>query len=118
MGRKTLKRGEIWTADLGSLGEISKIRPALIVSVAAINEISPIIIVIPISSHIPIIIGPDKVFLEKTDTNLAKDSVTLTTQIRALEKRKLGKMVGKLGSGKMKEVETSLKIVLGLTAEN
>ncbi|OGY10947.1 MAG: hypothetical protein A3A58_02915 [Candidatus Blackburnbacteria bacterium RIFCSPLOWO2_01_FULL_41_27] len=118
MGRKALKRGEIWTADLRSLGEISKIRPALIVSVAAINEISPIVIVIPISSHIPEILGFDRILLEKdNNTNLAKDSVALTTQIRSLEKRKLGKRVGKLKREKMREVEESIKVVLGLTED-
>lgn len=127
MGRKVvinyksrvIKRGEIWTVDLRfSRGEISKIRPALIVSANAINEISPIIVVIPLTSQVPHILGPERIIIEKVDAGLTKNSVALTTQIRAIEKGKFDKRVGVLKREKMKEIEESIKVVLSLLEAN
>lgn len=112
---KVIKRGEIWTVDLRKVGsEISKIRPALVVSINSIQNLSPVVVVLPLSSRISQIIGPERVLLSKTDTGLIRDSVALSFQVRAIEKRKLVKRISRLSKQKMVEVEGSIKIVLGL----
>lgn len=119
MGRKiVIKRGDIWVADLRSVGsEISKKRPLLIVSNTTLNELSPTIITIPFSSRVPKIFGPEAVFASKKEAGITKDSIIITFQLRALSKEKLIKRIGKLKKEKMKGVEESLKVVLGLLNE-
>lgn len=110
------KRGEIWATDLrpGLGWEVAKIRPALVISNNAINQVSGVIIVIPISSQFSQILGPERILISDKGTNLKKDSVILTTQIRAADKNRLTKKIGKLASSKLAEVEDAMKIVLGL----
>lgn len=114
---KQIKRGDLWIVDLRpAVGwEVAKKRPALIISSDQINSISPLIVVIPISSQIPEIIGSEKIFLSKKEANLEKDSAILVNQIKAIDKTRLGKKIGKISQDKLFEVEDSLKLVLGLT---
>lgn len=114
-----IKRGDIWAADLrpGIGWEVTKRRPALIISHNAINSIYPTVIVIPISSQAPSILGPERVFISKKGTKLQKDSVILTTQMRAIDKTRLFKKIGVISEAKLIEVEESIKIVLGLFNE-
>ena len=115
MRRKVIKRAEIWAADLRKSGiEISKIRPVLVVSANYINVASAIAIVVPLSSRIPQILGLERIFVGKDETNLVRDSVVLALQIRALDKSRLMKKIGKISGNKMLEIEESLKLVLGM----
>ena len=110
------KRGEIWVADLipGKGWEIAKKRPVIVISTNEINNISPLVIIIPISSQIPEILGPERVLLEKEKGTFNKNSVVLTEQIRAIDKSRLIKKLDILPKEKLLEVEDALKIVLGL----
>lgn len=111
-----IKRGEIWTADLrpGKGYEIAKIRPALIISSEAINLISPMVIVLTISSQLPPVLGFDKIVLTKKQTGLAKNSAILIAHIRSIDKSRLTKKVGKISKAKLSEIEEVLKLVLGM----
>lgn len=109
------KRGQIFIANLNpSFGrEIHKKRPILIISNNQINEIYPVVIAIPFSSIVPEFIGPDMVkFINQKGLN--DDSVLVVNQVISVDKDRLIKKVGKVSSAKMKQVELSLKIVLGL----
>lgn len=114
---RLIKRGEVWTADLrpGTGREISKIRPALIFSSDAITASSPTIIVLPISSQIPPMLGIDRIIIPKNDLRLQKDSVILCGQIRAIDKVRLKKKIGLISKQRIQEVEEALKLVLGMT---
>lgn len=117
---RIIKRGEIWIADLrSSIGrEITKVRPALIISNNAINTSSPTIIVLPISSQIPPVVGADRIFLPKKELKLSKDSVVLGGQIRAIDKTRLKKKIGAISKAKLSEVEEALRLALGMTEFN
>lgn len=117
MARLSIKRGDILVTDLrpGIGWEVTKKRPALIISVSELNNISPTVVLIPISSQISKILGPERILLSKEDSNLAKDSVMLVHQIRAVDKKRLLKRVGKLSKEKLLEVEESIKLILGMT---
>ncbi len=116
MSKKIILRGEIWTADLrpGTGHEITKIRPVLIISTNAVNKISPTIIVIPISSQMPPVIGSDRIFLSQEELKLAKDSILLCGQVRTLDKSRIQKKIDVLSKQKLREVEESLMLVLEL----
>jgi mRNA interferase MazF len=115
-----IKRGDLWTADLrpGQGFEVSKKRPCLIVSNNAVNNISPTIVIIPLSSRAYKILGPERLFIAKKESRLAKDSVILVTQIRAIDKTRLIKPLSSISKAKLEEVEDAIKIVLDLTGEN
>ena len=110
------KRGEVWIADLipGKGWEVGKMRPVIVISANEINNISPLVIIIPISSQIPQIIGPARVLIKKEGGFVEKDSVALPNQIRAADKSRFIKKIGNLSNDKLTEVEDSLKLVLGL----
>lgn len=108
------KRGEIFIADLepGYGREIRKKRPALIISGNDFNQTFPTVVMVPFSSIVPEFVGPDVVKFNSIK-GLYKQSALITTQIRAVDKSRLIKKVGKISKSKMKEVEESLKLVLG-----
>lgn len=109
------KRGEIYIADLnpGFGQEIHKKRPILIVSKNDFNQTMHTVILLPLSSIVPKVIGPDSMPFPKIK-GLEKESVLLITQIRAVDKNRLIKKIGKISQNKMKQVEEALKLVLGL----
>src|SRR3990167_1128470 len=109
------RRGEIHIADLSpAFGrEIHKKRPILIISSDILNQNSPTVIMLPLSSILPQYIGPDEVKIPKT-TGLDKDSVILISQIRAIDKDRFIKKVGPITADKLFEVEDALKLVLGM----
>lgn len=112
---RLVKRGQVWTANLnpGFGVEIHKKRPVLIISSNEINQYSPNIIVIPISSQTKPY-GPEKILLPKITTGLKKESAALAPEIRAVDKRRLIKKIGSVEKEKLLEVEDSLRLVLGM----
>src|SRR3989344_4532788 len=84
------KRGEIFVTDLnpGFGSEIRKRRPVVIISSDTQNKVFTATIIAPFSSIIPKFIGPDVVYVEK-QKGLNKNSVILTSQIRAIDKIRL-----------------------------
>ena len=111
-----IKRGYIWTVDLrsGIGSEVTKKRPSLIVSNNTVNNISPTVVIIPLSSQIYKILGPERLFIAKKESKLAKDSVILVTQIRAIDKTRLIKPISLISKDKLREVEEAIRIVLDL----
>ena len=59
------KRGEIWAADLrpGLGWEVAKIRSALVISSNPVNQTSGVVVIIPISSQLPKILGPERILI-------------------------------------------------------
>lgn len=121
MGRTNnkIKRGEIWLADLrpGTGWEITKKRPVLIISVDAINNNLQTIIVIPISSQKPQE-NVEAVLLPHTNSGLKKDSALLTASIRAIDKSRLIKKIGRATKSQLQEVNEALKLVLGISEQD
>ena len=109
------KRGEIWLVALDpTLGkEISKTRPAIIVSNDKNNEFAGTITVIPVSSNINNIY-PFDLLLNKNETGLAKDSKAKCNQIRTIDKSRFIKKIGGLTSELKNKIEKPLLIHLGL----
>lgn len=105
------KRGSVYWVKLDpAIGtETKKTRPGLIVSNDEGNEISSRVIVAPITSSTNKIY-PFEVELE-TDEVQGK---AMLDQIRAVDKRRLGKKITFIPSHKIKEVDTALKLVLAL----
>lgn len=110
------KRGELWTCDLrpGVGYEVTKKRPCLVISSDEINKHASTIIVLPFSSQMPRILGPERIFVPSYMTGLQKDSVILAYQIRSIDKTRLFKKIGRLSEEKLFEIENALRLVLEL----
>jgi len=115
-----VKRGDIWLVNLEpTIGhEIRKSRPAVIIQNDLGNKYSPITIVAPITSQNIERTYPIEVVLDKKSSGLEKISKVLLNQIRAIDKRRLIKKLGKIDYETMMNVDYSIKISLGFVEIN
>jgi len=111
-----VKRGDIWLVNLDpTIGhEIKKLRPAVIIQNDLGNKYSPITIVAPITSQNIEKIYPIEVILDKKSSGLEKISKILLNQIRAIDKRRLIKKLGKADYDSMVKIDNAIKISLGI----
>lgn len=116
-----MKRGDIYWADLEPVraDEANKIRPIIVVSCSGINETTNelgrgIIIVLPITSNIDKIYD-FQVFLPSIASGLTLDSKIQVEQIRSTSISRIDKkLIGKVPTYIMKEVDNKLKLLLDL----
>lgn len=110
-------RGEVWLVRLDpTVGtEISKTRPAVVVSDDAIG-ILPLKVVVPITDwKEPFTARPWMVYLEPTPRNgLSKLSGADTFQIRSVSETRLVKCLGSLDDETMQAIAEALTIVLAI----
>ena len=111
-----VKRGDIWLVNLDpTIGhEIKKSRHAVIIQNDLGNRYSPITIVAPITSQDIEKTYPIEVILDKEGSGLEKISKVLLNQIRAIDKRRLIKKLGRVDIETMAKINNSIKISLGL----
>lgn len=111
-----IKRGEIYYADLRPVigSEQGGIRPVLIVQNDIGNLHSPTTIVAAITSKKKNSI-PTHVNIYKSEENgLKVDSIVTLEQIRAIDKNRLGKKIGKLNTEDLDNVMKAMKINLAM----
>jgi len=111
-----LKRGDIWLVNLDpTIGhEIKKSRPSAVIQNDLGNKYSPITVIAPITSQNIEKIYPIEVLLTKRNSGLEKDSKILLNQIRAVDKRRLIRKIGRIDKEIMIKVDDAIKISLGL----
>lgn len=111
MSKRFPKRGEVYWVKLDPVvgSEIAKTRPCLIVSHNAGNEVSPQLIVAPITSSIKRIF-PFEVPIEIGE----KKGKILLNQIRCIDKVRLSGHIDRIDSKTMDLVDEALKLVLAL----
>jgi mRNA interferase MazF len=111
-------RGQIWLVDFNRKQEkeISKIRPALVVSNNIQNEFDEQIIMAPFTSDDIKEIADYEVFVKNTkETGLDKPSKVLIQRIKAVEKElRLIDYLGVVDKEIMEKFKEGLKIVLDL----
>jgi mRNA interferase MazF len=107
------KRGEIYLVSLDPTvgAEISKTRPAIVISNDINNQFSDTITVIPITSYIEKVY-PFEVLLPAVENGLSKTSKAKCNQIRTIDKQRLIKSLGKLRPEIIEAVEEATKIHL------
>ncbi len=110
-------RGEIWWADFGMPfgSEPGFFRPVVILQADTFNR-SKIgtVIILPLTTNLILSEAPGNVYLEKTETELPKDSVAVVSQITVIDKKRMREMVGTLKKERLKEIEEGIKLVSGL----
>lgn len=89
----------IFLADLDPVigSEQGKTRPVLVISEEEINQILPVVNILPITSRKPgRKVYPNEVLLLPEVGGLQKESILLCYQIRTLDKKRLIKEIGKI----------------------
>ena len=106
-----MRRGEVWWVnfDPSQSMEIQKCRPAVILTVNALNKARGTVVVVPLSTSAkprpPIVVA-----LPSAGGN----SVAVCDQLCAADKRRFGKKIGDLSTADLTTLTESMKIVLGL----
>lgn len=105
------RRGEIYWVNLDpTIGtEIAKTRPALIISNDIGNQYADRVIVAPITTRNMDRVYPFEVFVPRGEGGLAQNSKVLLDQIRAIDKRRLGNLIGGLSVERMAQVNQAIR---------
>jgi mRNA interferase MazF len=110
-----VKRGDVWLVNLDpTIGhEINKSRPAVIIQNDVGNKYSQITIIAPITSQKTDQVYPFEVRV-RPGSGLDKESKILLNQVRAVDKRRLIRRLGRFDEETMINVDEGIKISLGL----
>jgi mRNA interferase MazF len=106
-----MKRGEVWWVNFDPSigGEIQKKRPAVIVSNNASNKYLNRVQVIPITSNV------DNLYPSEARVSInGKQRKAMADQLATVSKIRLSKMIGRLSTSDMKQVEQVIKVQLDL----
>ena len=114
-----MKRGEVYDAYLDPVegSEQSGTRPVIIVSRDAINEASPVVVVVPCTGYRQQRIYPSQLLLPAREGGLDRESVAMAEQVRAVDKRRLARLRGNLSRGILQQLDQALLIALDLPGQ-
>ena len=106
-----MKRGEVWWVDLGSAvgGEVTKKRPAVILSNDAANRYLNRVQVVPLTSQTGRVYPSEAIVTVGKKKNKAMaDQLTTASKLRMLNR------VGRLTRSDLRAVEAAVRLQLGL----
>ena len=112
-----MRRGDIYQTDLNPTqgSEQAGTRPVVIVSRDAINEHSPVVIIVPLTgAENRSKFYPTHVRLPAGSGGLIKNSIAVAEQVRAIAKTRLKTNIGHLKFETMSLISTALKIAMDL----
>ena len=112
-----VSRGDVVLCDLNpTMGtEQAGVRPAAVLQIDRANAISPHTIIAPFTTRIHRALLPSHVSIPASVGGLTQDSVLLCEQIRAVDKRRIIKVLGHLDDPYMQQIAKALSVVLGLS---
>jgi len=107
-------RGDVWLVSLDpTVGhEVQKTRPAVVVTSDIYNRHNWVVVVVPLTSHETA--EYDQVLIRPPEGGVDSTSATLPDQIRAVDRRRLVKRLGRVSQGTLHRIDRSLRIVLDL----
>ena len=110
------KCGEVYRVSLDpTIGtEIAKTRPALIVSNDLGNQFSDRVVVAPLTPQHTGKVYPFEVLIPAGEGGLTQASKALLDQIRSIDKQRLKKRLGTIGSERMTAVDQAIRISLSV----
>jgi mRNA interferase MazF len=112
-----LRRGDVFEARLDPVegSEQAGVRPVIVVSRDAINEASPVVVVVPCTTWKPERrVYPSQIVLRAPDGGLRADSIALGEQVRAIAKTRLRSRWGTLSPEALRKLERALAVTLDL----
>jgi len=112
-----MNRGDVYDAQLSPTegSEQAGRRPVIIVSRDAINNSSPVVVIVPLTKVANVKrLYPNNMVLKRGDGGLSVDSVALGGQVRTISKTRLQKKRGVLSTKSMQSINRALRITLDL----
>jgi mRNA interferase MazF len=112
-----IERGEVWWADLGEPdgSEPGYRRPLVIVQSDAFNRSRlHTVIAVVLATNLRLLEAPGNVLISAKISGLPKDSVANVSQLITLDRDFLLERAGRLRGQPLKDLETGLRLVLGL----
>jgi mRNA interferase MazF len=111
-----MRQGEVvWLSFRGSGSEPTGRRPALIVQDDRFNRSAiNTTVVAAVTSNLRLAAIPGNVRLRKGEAGLPRASVVNVTQLRTVDRARIGKPLGVLGAARLRQVREGLALVLGL----
>ena len=112
-----VERGQVWTADLGEPegSEPGYNRPVLIVQDDAFNRSRlHTVIAVVLSTNLRLVDAPGNVLIPAKASGLRKDSVANVSQVITVDREFLTELAGRVRGQFLKDVESGLRLVLGL----
>lgn len=109
-------RGEVYwfEPDPTKGSEQAGRRPVLVISRDAINRASPVVVVVPLTTHRGQSLYPSEVLVKAPEGGLTKDSVILGLHLRAVAKERLGRRIGRVDAETMRKIESAVLRVLDI----
>ncbi len=115
-----MKIGDVYLVEIPAVGghEQAGVRPAVIVqSEKRINEL-PTVSIVPLTTKIKAITFPFTFLIEPDQSNnLSSSSAALVFQLRAIDKRRLKRKIGKLEKRIMLRIRQVLKEIMELNTK-
>jgi mRNA interferase MazF len=113
----TIKRGEIWLADLNPTrgSEQAGIRPVLVFQNDVVSKFTTTILAIPLTTNLRRASLPSCVRVSKNEGGLTSDSVLLCHQLRVLDKLRLQRKLGSISQQTLAAVEACIMLTMGIS---
>jgi len=110
-----IKRGEVYWVNLDPTvgSEIKKTRPALIISNDVNNVHAQTVTVLPLTSSVDVV-HPFEVLVGPHLCGNKQSSKVKANQIRTVDKRRLGNLLGMFPGALMLQVDEAVRLHLGL----
>ena len=114
-----MRRGEVHSANLNPIqgSEQAGVRPVIVVSRNAINDNSPVVLVVPCTTVRGQRVYPSQVRLDAGEGGLRQNSIAMAEQVRAIDKRRLGELWGTLSERTLRQLDRALLIALDLPGQ-
>jgi len=111
------QRGDVWLADLNPTkgSEQSGIRPVIIFQNNAINKFSSTVLTIPLTTNLKRAKLPTTVQINKDEGGLDSVSVALCHQLRAIDKNRLTKKLGRISPEILTQIDACVIFTSGIT---
>lgn len=111
-----MRRGDVYDTRFDPVegSEAAGRRPAVVVSRDSFNAASPVVVVVPCTTHRGRQLYPSQTLLRAGQGGLAADSVVQAEQVRVIAKSRLLRHRGSLSPRAMLAVSTCLALILDL----
>jgi mRNA interferase MazF len=108
-----MKKGELWLVEIPPTNghEQSGLRPVLVLSPVEAN----VVIIIPFTSNLSALRYPHTIEIHPSPENgLNATSVALVFQMRAIDRKRLQRRIGKLETDSLKQIDSMIRNILSL----
>ena len=111
-----VRQYEIWLADLNPrIGtEPGKVRPVVVIQTDLLNKYHPSTVICPLTTNVEPGSTILRVSLAKGSCELEEECDMMIDQVRAIDNKRLVRMLGKIPAEAVEKVKNNLKVIFDL----